>query len=305
MADEKKNKKSLFNSRPKPEKSKREKKEPTSEETQFKRAIALLIVAMLIVGTVVFVIVKNVGDEETEDVTGSGAGGTNNTLQDPNISGETPDRKYPDKFKPEGIIEEGYGNNRYDDSGKKLLTVNTDVPEYDDGYLPKKGEVNNPSDTGYRGEPEEGLDYLTDESKAPMSDIATIIGQAMLSPRVTTGENGGYKGSITSAINRYGTEHAKKFGFRPWYIGDEHTTEWKAASAREGTKIVSSAKVVNEEFYTDDIVRVRISGSQRMVSGNSYVPMGITRLDLYMKYVDGKWLLEAYQFPEGSSPSFY
>lgn len=284
-----------------------------------KNYLKILIIALcsiLLLSLIVFFYVKNDNDGSIES---QESNETNTTQEEitsftqsnaPTIvENETTQETVSSEPSQDGQIPDGYGH-QYDENGNRILTVDPNAPDYKDPYIPtKEKNIDNPAPTGVR-QPEGHKDHegeydLFDNNVASMQTISELSAIGMLSPYIT--KDGGYKISIQQILNQYGTEKAKKEGFRPWSIGEEHTQAWLSAANRGDGKgrIVATADTSNRktEWYANNMVRVDMKLEQYSYVNNIRTPLGEQPITLYMKMVDNKWLIDAYDLPK--KPTFY
>lgn len=289
-----------------------------------KKLLAALISVIIVIALLVVFFINRGGEDGDEDTSAqTGETTTSHTpdetppaitaserpttqesqTRDPDSPPSTDDPDY-------GMIEEGFGH-RYDRNGNRILSTNPDAPEYDDGYLPKKEPITDPVETGVRAEGlyegddmrDAGYDRL-DQSVASVTGLSNLLAMSMMSPRIA--EGGGYEESIMSVINQYGTDHAKEYGFRPWYVEGEHTDSWESAVLRGGGQIIANTNASNieHEWINNSTVKTTHTVEQTSRVGGVNTPMGKQKVSLYMKMIDGKWYVDAYQFESGY-PTFY
>lgn len=285
-------------------------------DKNYLKIIIIALCSILILSLIVFFYVKSDSDNSTESQEDSNSQTTQEDITSftqsevpTTIEGETDQESESSEEEYDGKIPDGYGH-QYDEDGNRILTVNRDAPDYKDPYIPtKEKNIDNPANTGVRQpeghEDHEGEYDLFDNGVASMQTISELAAIGMLSPYIT--KDGGYKTSIQQVLNQYGTEKAKKEGFRPWSVGEEHTLAWLSAANRGDGKgrIVATLDDSNRktEWYANDIVRVDMDLEQFSYVNNIRTPLGKQSITLYMKMIDNKWLIDAYDFPK--PPTFY
>lgn len=175
--------------------------------------------------------------------------------------------------------------------GDSNSTRPQNIPGYKPSYIPESSTVDNPVPTE------------RSPQSAPPNVIATNSARDMFSYPVKT--DYGVRESITDVLNKYGTDRAKQVGFRPWWLGDDHTAEWKMAAVRGNQVIESSANIESEEYTANDTVKYIITVSPRMNAPTNTSKLPDVSLNVWMKNVDGKWLIDAYEIDPNTYPSFH
>lgn len=170
------------------------------------------------------------------------------------------------------------------------VTIPTSIPSYTPSYIPEESDVTDPSPT------------LRSNNSAPPAVVARRAAQDMFSYPVVA--DNGIRRSITDALNMYGTERAKQEGFRPWWMGSEHTTEWELASVKGNQVINSTVDMMSEEFISNDTIKYNYLVKPRVSSPDSTTKLHDINLFIYMKNVNGEWKVDAYEIDQNTYPSF-
>lgn len=200
---------------------------------------------------------------------------------------------------PIDMSEYGPGNgSMFSPDTTEDLSTDENSVQYTPEYLPKPQPVDNPIDN------RQDLDIFREDihadnpSEAPTYLLArTYIGNML---NIDINENSGYRQSFDETINKYGTENAKRYGFRPWWIsGPDHTQEWNLLASQGGYSIENTFTINDESYIANDTIRYSITAMPRLHGNGGETRMQNINMDIYLKYIDGKWLLDAYQFKNG------
>lgn len=278
------------------------------------KKIVIIVLSLLVLIIIISSIIFSIKNKDNGDTQANGGSESTSSSIDPSLTpsgrvtiSENPQEDQSSQNSPttttrDGRIPDGYGMN-FDENGNRILTEDPNAPDYDEGYFPtKEPNIDNPVETGVRNIDEEGEYDIFDNSSASMETIAKLVSIGMLSPSIS---EGGYRESVTGVLNSYGTEKAKKAGFRPWYVGEEHTAAWKSAMNRGGGYISAAFNQNNKRitWYSNDTIRVDAYLSQFSHINGIRTPLGKQSITIYMKKEGEAWKVDAYDFP--SKPSFY
>lgn len=314
---------------------------PSSQDEKEKRLTVVSIVVIVILalilagglGYMAYVKSKDKGDDDTQAQPESS---TSQTVS-PDDKGEfsSGDRKTetPTATQQEaessysGMIPEEYrrpGSLGIIEQGDKLRNYDKLKVKFQDKYYPQPEEITNPVELGPRIEEDEdehvddahthAHNYdAADPNVASAGGFANRMAINMLSPVIA--ENGGYKTSVEQTLDEFGSDHAKKHGFRPWFVGEPHTDAWKSAVARGGGYIIATADRDDQELerISNDTVMVKQKTKQWSIVDDIRTPLGEQDVYLFLKQVPtkdahghpgSKWLIDAYSFGD-SYPNFY
>lgn len=137
--------------------------------------------------------------------------------------------------------------------------------------------------------------FATPDTVADMS-IVTMF-------NVTPGDKGWEEGF--DRAKNFMTDDLKKRGFKKWWLGDEHSSTWKIASAGKARVRAIPTETIKEEWLSGDTVAYTIKSDQRLYdqAGRSNARPFETKVT--MKYTDGKWLMDDYSFGANKAPAIY
>lgn len=102
------------------------------------------------------------------------------------------------------------------------------------------------------------------------------------------------------------TERMRDEGFKKWWVGEDHNDAWKfSISPHYNSQMLSFPKMLDEEWYADDVLKYTYQVDQRLVSDKGYSNLPAFRIIVYMRYVDDKWLMNDYEIPDGYAPNMH
>lgn len=199
----------------------------------------------------------------------------------------------------EDISKYGPGNgSMFSPSNPEDLNTPENSIDYTPEYLPTPEPVDNPIDNRKDVDIFGGNIHADNPAEAPTYLLVRTYAADMMN--IDINENSGYRQSFENTIEKYGTENAKQYGFRPWWIsGSDHTQEWNLLASQGGYRIENTFTINDESYIANDIIKYSITAMPRMHGNGGETRMQNVDMDIYLKYVDGKWLLDAYQFKNG------
>lgn len=281
-------------------------KKNTADDTDNKEKRKLLLWGAVLIAMLVllgFVIARSGGDTDNNEQNADETESTT-VIQTPSNEGESGNNDIEtiitqSEEPPLDMDEYGPGNGTMFSPGT-TENYNTDENrvQYTPKYLPTPGPVDNPIDNRKDADLYGGDISADNPAEAPTYLLVrTYIGNMM---NIDINENSGYRQSFSDTINKYGTENAKRYGFRPWWIsGPEHTQEWNLLASQGGYSIQNTFRVNDESYIANDTIRYSVTAMPRLKGNGGETRMQNIDIDMYLKYVDGKWLLDAYQFKDG------
>lgn len=260
--------------------------------------ISILFIIVVLIATV-FMFKVYLQDNKEEN--------PNNDAKDSSISTIDPDEENSGAQPGNNDTE---ADRKEDDSSSGDDSVEIpDKKEFSDASIPKKNKVDNPSPTQPKpevrsiapGELETSYDDY-DPKQAEVGTSANIALKGLFDISLNKDES--YDKSSKKILKTHGTKRAQDLGFKKWYKDGEHSLAWDSEKAL-GSRIVTSPKFVEEEWWANDILRMRWKVSQTVISKNASYKLEPFTVDTYMKYENGGWYLDTYTFPDGSYPQLH
>lgn len=280
-------------------------KKSQDDKKETKKLLIISIILIVFLALLGYIIFYN-GDDSRDNREGSGDSESTTIIQTPpqgSISprennSESPTSNQNDNI-PEDIGKYGPGNgSMFSPDNPEDLNTDENSVNYTPEYLPTPGPVDNPIDNRKDVDIFGGNIHADNPAEAPTYLLVRTYASDMMNIEIN--EKSGYRNAFNDTINKYGTENAKKYGFRPWWIsGPEHTQEWNLLASQGGYRIENTFTVNDEKYISNDIIRYSVTAMPRLHGNGGETRMQNIDMDIYLKYVDGKWLLDAYQFKNG------
>lgn len=116
--------------------------------------------------------------------------------------------------------------------------------------------------------------------------------------------NSSYEKHFNKVAPNIATKERQKEGFIKWYTGDEHSSGWPKTQGNRLTSFVSNSggKLVSRDTYVADLIV-----EQRLITSHpeGYSNLPDFKVKVEMKYQDGKWLINDWDYVDGTTPNIY
>ena len=271
-------------------------------KTRNNNIVSIIFIIVVIIATIFMFTVYIKGDNSDNN-------NDNNKADDSAISTIDPEEENSGAQPGNNDTNADREENNDSDSGDSGEEKIPDNEEFSDASIPKKKKVDNPSPTVPKpelrsiapGELESSVDDYNPK-QAEVGTSANIALKGLFDISLNKDEN--YDEASKKILKTHGTKRAQELGFKKWYDSGEHNLAWDSEKAL-GSRIVTSPKLKDKEWWANDILRMRWEVSQMVISKNASYKLEPFTVDTYMKYENGGWYLDTYTFPDGSHPQLY